>query len=533
MGVTIKNVGSAPAQTIAYSYFLSSSPTVSPSDVQIGQGSVSSLAAGATFTRPSATLPASLPAGSYTVRRDREPRKLVTEYSYSNNSAVATPPIQVSAGALAITTTAAPPASVGAPYQTLLVASGGGGIYSWTIASGTLPAGLALAADGTVSGTPSTAGDDPVTVKVADQNAASATAMLDFKVSAQPLPLAVLTNSLPGGSFGVAYSLPLVAIGGAPPYQWSIVSGSSPPPGIAISADGTLAGAPAADGAFVFQVQVQGLGERHRPIGSPRPAGPHAGPRGCCRGAAAFRHRGLDLPGRAPRLGRHAALQLGAGRQSAAPERPRNPGAGPEGLDARRALARSRAAPLGDRHRHRQLRAHRCRSTDWTAASAASGRGTSCDTVVLHDTPGLRADHSQPDCPRCHRGPGLTRRPSPPTPPASGDFQRGRWLGCAGEPGDATSQAALPLPPGVDPRRDRPALRDARQLRRHRLEQDLRLLGARSDGQGGVAIAAAASPDRGSLAVRQERRLRHAPEGPRFSQPRGVGARPARRNEEQ
>jgi hypothetical protein len=66
-----------------------------------------------------------------------------------------------------------------------------------------------------------------------------------------------LTRALPGGSFGIGYSVALVAIGGAPPYQWSLASsGGAPPPGIGLSTDGMLAGTPEADGAFVFQVQV-------------------------------------------------------------------------------------------------------------------------------------------------------------------------------------------------------------------------------------------------------------------------------------
>jgi MYXO-CTERM domain-containing protein len=156
-----------------------------------------------------------------------------------------------------VATTQVPAASVGAPYQTVLSATGGGGVYAWSLGTGTLPPGLALAGDGTVSGTPSAAGTSAVTVKVTDQKSNSATAPLSFTVSSQALPLAVLTNSLPGGSFGVNYTVPLVAIGGAPPYQWSIVAGGgTPPPGIGIATDGTLAGAPEADGAFVFQVQV-------------------------------------------------------------------------------------------------------------------------------------------------------------------------------------------------------------------------------------------------------------------------------------
>lgn len=47
---------------------------------------------------------------------------------------------------------------VGSAFGALLVASGGDGRYAWSVASGTLPAGLALSSAGLLSGTPTTAG---------------------------------------------------------------------------------------------------------------------------------------------------------------------------------------------------------------------------------------------------------------------------------------------------------------------------------------------------------------------------------------
>ncbi|HUB08561.1 MAG TPA: putative Ig domain-containing protein, partial [Myxococcales bacterium] len=258
LGVAIKNGGAASASQVPYAYYLSSSPTVGPSDLQIGSGTIPSLGPGATYeSTDSATLPASLPAGSYTVGVIVNPDGKVAEYTLSNNTAVAKPPMQVSAGQLAVSTSQLPQGAVGAPYQTVLVATGGDGSYSWSLKSGNLPAGVALATDGTLAGTPSSVVSSSFTVQVADGAGDDATASLSLTVSAQPLPLGVLTNALPGGSFGLPYQVDLAAVGGTPPYQWSVVAGGgSPPPGIAVSTDGVVAGTPAADGAFVFQVQV-------------------------------------------------------------------------------------------------------------------------------------------------------------------------------------------------------------------------------------------------------------------------------------
>ena len=73
------------------------------------------------------------------------------------------------------TTSPLPSARVGIPYAQTLTASGGTEPYSWSIAVGSLPDGLALAGDGTISGTPTTAGTASFTVRVSGSDGAAST----------------------------------------------------------------------------------------------------------------------------------------------------------------------------------------------------------------------------------------------------------------------------------------------------------------------------------------------------------------------
>ncbi len=74
-----------------------------------------------------------------------------------------------------------------------------------------------------------------------------------------PPALTITTTSLPGGTVGQPYSQPVTATGGAPPYSWSVISGSLPP-GLTLSTTGTpsatLSGAPTTQGTYNFTVQA-------------------------------------------------------------------------------------------------------------------------------------------------------------------------------------------------------------------------------------------------------------------------------------
>jgi hypothetical protein len=68
-----------------------------------------------------------------------------------------------------ITTTTLPDGTVGTPYVAHVVAEGGGPPYAFSLVGGSLPAGLSLAADGTISGTPTgPSGTSNFTVEVTD-----------------------------------------------------------------------------------------------------------------------------------------------------------------------------------------------------------------------------------------------------------------------------------------------------------------------------------------------------------------------------
>jgi hypothetical protein len=75
---------------------------------------------------------------------------------------------------------------VGAPYNAELLATGGTPPYSWTLVSGSLPAGLSLSGAGVISGTPTVAGTSIFTVRVTDGGSLNATRTLSLLVNAVP-----------------------------------------------------------------------------------------------------------------------------------------------------------------------------------------------------------------------------------------------------------------------------------------------------------------------------------------------------------
>ena len=133
--------------------------------------------------------------------------------------------------ALGITTTSLPSGTLGFGYDTTLGASGGVPPYTWSITSGSLPAGLnPLAANGEISGQPTIVGTYPFTVQVSDSQSPAATASkpLSITVNATVTLLTIVTTSLPTGTQNTAYNAMLAATGGVTPYTWSITAGSLP-----------------------------------------------------------------------------------------------------------------------------------------------------------------------------------------------------------------------------------------------------------------------------------------------------------------
>jgi hypothetical protein len=86
---------------------------------------------------------------------------------------------------------------VGVPYKTTISAIGGTAPRAWSLVTGALPAGLALGADGTLSGTPTAAGTYTFTVQVTDSAATPASAQRTFTVTVAKRASATTLNVSP------------------------------------------------------------------------------------------------------------------------------------------------------------------------------------------------------------------------------------------------------------------------------------------------------------------------------------------------
>src|ERR1041385_734341 len=76
-------------------------------------------------------------------------------------------------------------------------------------------------------------------------------------ISPPPPPLTITASStLTSAVAGTAVSVTLTASGGAPPYQWAVVTGGNLPPGLALDPSGVLSGTPIISGTFSFAITV-------------------------------------------------------------------------------------------------------------------------------------------------------------------------------------------------------------------------------------------------------------------------------------
>jgi hypothetical protein len=163
-----------------------------------------------------------------------------------------------SPAALNVTTKSPPTATAGRTYETMLHSSGGTSPITWSVQAGSLPPGLSLDGEtGVISGTPTSPGTSPVTLRATDSTeptTQTATAELQIAIVGENEPLTLATTELGATSQGAYYSETLASTGGTGPVEWSVSSGALPA-GLSLDASsGTISGIATEAGTFLLTV---------------------------------------------------------------------------------------------------------------------------------------------------------------------------------------------------------------------------------------------------------------------------------------
>jgi hypothetical protein len=146
----------------------------------------------------------------------------------------------------------APMSEVGIPFSAPQTATGGNGTFIWALAGGSLPPGVTLSPDGTISGIPAVPGRFRFVVSVTDGEARTTSVNGTLVVAAK---LAIKTLRLLPAKVGRAYRAKVTTVGGVAPSLWTMRG--KLPRGVKFAPKlGTFLGTPRQAGTFRVTVQV-------------------------------------------------------------------------------------------------------------------------------------------------------------------------------------------------------------------------------------------------------------------------------------
>lgn len=136
-------------------------------------------------------------------------------------------------------------------YSQTIAGADGKPPYTFSVSSGSLPAGLTLASTGALTGTPTSAGTATLTLQVRDANGRTGAQTLSLAVYTLPT---FVTASLPEPVYGHYYFESFVISGGKPPFYCFLESGTLPD-GLNLNSLGYLTGAPTSTTGSTFTVR--------------------------------------------------------------------------------------------------------------------------------------------------------------------------------------------------------------------------------------------------------------------------------------
>lgn len=154
--------------------------------------------------------------------------------------------------------------AVGAVEIPLAAAGGSGSGYTWSLAGGSLPPGLAIRTDvpqgwqvpAAIVGVATTPGSYAFTLEVKDSLGNTATKLITVKVHNIVMTSPVGHWELPDGAVGVPYNQRVAAIGGSGPLSFSVCSGSLPPGLTLNGSTGAIIGTPSSAGAYDVDICI-------------------------------------------------------------------------------------------------------------------------------------------------------------------------------------------------------------------------------------------------------------------------------------
>jgi len=180
----------------------------------------------------------------------------VSDPAFPDNSATATLTLTIDAPQFVVSIPAAPQGQVGLPYQLLPAVSGAVGAVVWSVASGSLPAGIGLdAASGAMTGIPTAWGTSTALIQAQDSWQPGRTSTIAVTIVVAPAQIAVSTGSLGTGMYQQYFQSALNASGGSGATSWSVISGVLPS-GIIVDASGSVSGTPSSIGTFSIVVEA-------------------------------------------------------------------------------------------------------------------------------------------------------------------------------------------------------------------------------------------------------------------------------------
>ncbi len=144
--------------------------------------------------------------------------------------------------------------ATGISYSQRLPTWGTGGTWSVAPGSSSLPPGLTLSSGGVLSGSPTTTGTYTFVLRFTDASGLILNRTYTMNVAGLAItdPALIPSQAIMGEPFTYTFT----AQGGGASKTWSLASGTTVPPGMNLSPEGTLSGTTVSEGNYLFYVRV-------------------------------------------------------------------------------------------------------------------------------------------------------------------------------------------------------------------------------------------------------------------------------------